>query len=85
MEANAAFDVYSVTESMKLFERDGSKGINCVPQRSGTNELATYSYWGGNIITNVDTDNNTFKEKSWTQDFYVPIFSLAGMREIYQS
>lgn len=83
-EANSAFDVYTTPESMKLYEKDGEKRIDCGPDDSNPDTYLTDTYWGKNIITNADTSNWTLKEPSWLREFYQPIFSLAGMKEVYQ-
>jgi len=80
VEANAAFDPYKMAEQAKNFERDGNKRVNCT---SDTNDfLKTESYWGKNILTNVQVENWTFKQPSWIGGYYENIFSLGGMNEV---
>lgn len=65
---------------MKNFERDGNKRVNCAP--SGIDGLKIDTYWGKNIMTNMDIENWVFKQPSWIGGYYDNIFSLGGMNEV---
>ena len=80
VEANQAFNGYSTADNVKNFERDGNKRVNCAP--GGIEALKTDTYWGKNIMTNIDVENWTFKQPSWIGGYYENIFSLGGMNEV---
>ncbi len=82
VEANKAFDVRSTPESMENFKRDGEKRIDCAPQDDNQSTYETDTYWGKNIITNVDATSWIFKTPSNIGGYYNPIFSLGGMNEV---
>lgn len=84
VEANSAFDVYTTPDSLKLYEKDGKKKIDCWDDDNNPDTYHVDAYWGKNIITNAETGKWVFKEPSNIRDFYIPIFSLGGMKEINQ-
>jgi hypothetical protein len=82
VEANKAFDVRSTQGSMENFKRDGEKQIDCAPKDDEQSSYETDTYWGKNIITNVDTTSWIFKKPSNIGGYYNSIFSLGGMNEV---
>ncbi len=85
VEANSAFDVYSTESSIKNYEKDGKKWVDCASNDDNQSTYKTDVYWWNNFISNADTSKWTLNQPSWLQGFYEPIFSLGWMKEVNQT